>query len=187
MTGLDLAKNSLQLGECKVFSERLECSTEELETLAREKISDGIFVAWQVQSIVWGKFDGEKFLLKDNLPPHFEDWLEFRLFNEREELHLKWAGKNFVGRYVRDNDDCGEEKFFVDSFARFWGECATSADGWTTLLDAPRKISMVIPCADGGKFYGLTTRNYIGNDEATGLSGYVDYRFVKIDSAWDGD
>ena len=47
---------------------------------------------------------------------------------------------------------------------------------------------MMIPSDDKGKkFYGLTTRNYIDSDKATGLSGYVDYRFVALESAQDGD
>ena len=187
MSGLDLAKRvGLELCRGKKFSESVECAPHELEKILREKFSEshGTFVAWQVQNIVWGKFDGDKLLLKDDASPNFDDWLECRVFNEREELHIKRAGEKFFGRYVRDGS--GAETYYVDSFARLWGE--RSADGWLTLVDAARKISMTIPCDDGGKkFYGLTTRNYIGSDAATGLSGYVDYRFVAIESAWDGD
>ena len=187
MSGLDLAKNvGLKLGECKTFSERIECTQTELEKILREKISDGIFIAWQIQNIIWGKFDGEKLLLKENLPPNVDDILECRVFNRYEEIHLKRAGKNFVGRYMRD--ELGEGNFYVDSFARLWGECTNSADGWITLLDKPRKISMELPCdSSDKKFFGLLTRNYIASDQTTGLSGYVDYRFVAIESAWDGD
>jgi len=86
-------------------------------------------------------------------------------------------------------DDDGDDDFYVDSFSRLWGERTNSAGDWITLTDKPRKISMTLPCTfDDKKFYGLTTRNYIGSDEATGLSGYVDYRFVAIEPAdWDGD
>ena len=187
MSGFDLAKRiGLTLGECKKFSEAIECPLQGLEKILREKFSSGLFAAWQIQNVVWGKFDGEKLLLKENLPPKIDDWLECRFFNEREELHLKRDGKILRGRYVRD--EAGTGNFYVDSFARLWGENSSASDGRITLLDAPRKISMDIPCEDGGKkFYGLTTRNYIDSDEATGLSGYVDYRFVAIESAWDGD
>lgn len=189
MSGLDLAKNNLQLKKCNSLFKRLECSSAELAKLLHENFqgTDGIFVAWQIQSIIFGKFDGEKILLSDNLSPNFDDILEFRLFNRREELHLKRVGKIFIGRYVRDDEEAGVENFYVDSFARLWGESTDTADGWTTLLDAPRKISMKIPCDGGKKFYGLTTRNYICSDKTTGLSGYIDYRFVAIESAWDGD
>ena len=186
MTGLDLAKNDLQLRECKKISAQITCSAQELEKILQEKFSSGIFIAWQVQNIIWGKFDGEKLLLKENFPPNFDDWLECRVFNDSAEIHLKRTGNNFSGRYVRDENGTGD--FYVDSFARFWGENTSAADGWITLTDAPRKISMKIPCADGDKkFYGLTTRNYIDSDAATGLSGYVDYRFVAIDSVKGGD
>ena len=182
MSGLDLAKRvGLKPGECKTFSERIECSAAELEQILREKFSDGIFVAWQIQCIVWGKIGGENFL------PNVEDLLEIRLFNRREEIHLKRTGDKFSGRHVRDEDGTGT--FYADSFSRLWGKNVSSANGRIILRDEPRKLSMKIPCEDDGKkFYGLTTRNYIGSDEATGLSGYVDYRFVAIESAdWDGD
>lgn len=191
MGGLSLSKKiGLILDEGKTKFERGKnfSSAAELETFLCENFSDGIFVAWQIQSIVWGKFDGEKLFLKDNRQINFDDWLECRIFNQRRELHLKRAGKDFVGRYVCDEE--GEKVFYVDSFARFWGECIPKTDdGWITLRDKPRKIFMEIPYKDyNKKFYGLMTRNYIGSDEATGLSGYVDYRFVSIESAdWDGD
>ena len=190
MSGLDLSKKiGLSLEEGTTFFERgkIFSSAEDVEAFLREKFSDGIFVAWQIQNIVWGKFDGEKIWLKDNRRLNFDDWLECRIFNPRAELHLKRVGQNLIGRYVCDSE--GEKIFYVDSFSRLWGKCSATADSWITLLDKPRKISMEIPCADGGKnFYGLMTRNYIGSDEATGLSGYVDYRFVAIEPAdWDGD
>lgn len=190
MSGLDLAKDDLRLCTGKKFSEQVKCSSVELEKILREKFSEahGTFVAWQIQSIVWGTFDGEKLLLKDDVAPNFDDWLELRIFNRHEEIHLKRAGQNFIGRYVRDG--AVEETFYVDSFARLWGELKSNSEAWITLRDEQRKLSMTIPyaCDDGGKkYYGLLTRNYIGSDEATGLSGYVDYRFVAIESAWDGD
>ena len=182
MIGLDLAKKNLQLRECRTFSERVERSPQELEKFLGEKFFRANFVAWQVQSVIWGKFDGEKFLHAENL----DDWLECRIFDESAELHLKRDGKIFSGRYIRDEE--GDGDFYVDSFARLWGEYSSAADGMITLRDAQRKLSMTIPCDDDGKkFYGLKTRNYIGSDDDTGLSGYVDYRFVAIESAWDGD
>jgi len=106
MSGLDLAKK-LGLQSCagKVHSKSVEfSSTEALEKFLHEKFSQAIFVVWQVQSIIWGKLDGEKLLLKDNQPPNFDDWLECRIFNRQAELHLKRAGQNFVGRYICDVD-----------------------------------------------------------------------------------
>ena len=187
MSGLDLAKRvGLKLGECETFSERVECSSAELEETLRKKFSQGIFVAWQIQRIVWGTFDGKKLLLKENSSPNFDDWLECRIFNANEEIHLRRFGDKFIGRYVHD-DLNGAGNFYVDSFARLWGEEISSENGWTKLEDASRKISMTIPAIGGEKLYGLTTRNYIADDDETGLSGYVDYRFVATESAWDGD
>ena len=185
MRGLALAKNNLRLRECQTFSEEFKCPLRELEENLRGKISSGIFAAWQIQSVVWGKFDGEKLLLRGDCPPNIDDWLECRIFNESEEIHLKRDGEIMRGRYIRDTAGTGTD--YVDSFARLWGERVDYADGWITLRDDGRKISMEIPCDFDAKKCGLTTRNYIGSDDDTGLSGYVDYRFVAIDSAWDGD
>ena len=188
MSGLELARKvGLKLAECNVFSEPIECLATQLEKILRGKMPDGIVVAWQVQSVIWGKFDGEKILLKDNSAPNVDDWLECRIFNRNEEIHLKRSGNDFVGRFIRDTTGTGT--FYVDSFARLWGKYTTSTNDWITLSDKPRKISMTLPHTDDAKnFYGLLTRNYIGSDEATGLSGYVDYRFVAIESAdWEGD
>ncbi|MBR6712734.1 MAG: TIGR03984 family CRISPR-associated protein [Selenomonadaceae bacterium] len=189
MSGLDLAKKvGFDLCECKTSSEQINRPARELAQVLLETFKErgGVFVAWQMQNIVWGKFDGGRLVLKDNLAPNVDDWLECRLFNEQEELHLKRDGENFIGRYV--HDEAGAGTAYVDSFARLWGERVAFADGWIRLLDAPRKISMELPCDDcDKKFYGLKTRNYIGSDKDTGLSGYIDYRFVAIESAWDGD
>ena len=189
MSGLNLAKKiGFKMCECKTSSEQINRQSQELDKILLEKFKDGrgVFVAWQIQNIIWGKFDGGRLLLKDNLAPNVDDWLECRFFNKQEELHLKRDGNTLRGRYVRD--EAGKGTSYIDSFARLWGEHSSSSDGWITLIDAPRKISMELPCDDGNKkFYGLITRNYIGSDEATGLSGYVDYRFVAIESAWDGD
>lgn len=190
MSGLDLSKKfGLSLAEGKTIFERGKnfSSAKDLEMFLREKFSNGTFVAWQIQNIVWGKFDGEKLLLKDNHRPYFDDWLECRIFNRYAELHLKRSGQDFIGQYICDTE--GEKIFYVDSFSRFWGECTATADGWITLQDKMRKIFIEIPCDDCGKnFYGLLTRNYIGSDEETGLSGYTDYRFVAIEPAdWSGD
>lgn len=188
MSDLDLARKvGLQLGECNAFSEPIDCLSTELEQILHGKISNSLVVAWQVQSIVWGTFEGDKILFKENIAPNIDDWLECRIFNKREEIHIKRTGNNFVGRLIRDT--AGNGTFYVDSFSRLWGECTVATDDWITLTDKPRKISMTLPYINAcKKFYGLTTRNYIGTDSATGLSGYVDYRFVAIESAdWDGD
>ena len=187
MNGLKSAeKTGLQLSECEIIFERVTCENtlSDVEKILHDKFknSRAVFVAWQVQSIVWGKYENGKLLLRGGVEPATENWLECRIFNDDEELHLKFDGKNFVGRYVADTEGVG--KFYTDSFSRFWGEKISSADGYINLLDRSRKLYMEIPCAENNfKWYGLLTRNYIDSDETTGLSGYTDYRFVAIEPA----
>lgn len=185
MSGLEIAKKvGLEINECKSTFEKISCelSLSAVEKILTEKFhqSDGIFVAWQIQNIVFGKMENGKLKLKNGLPK-VENFLECRIFNEIEELHLKNISGELRGRYVCDG--IGEENFFADSFARFWGKFKTSENGFVKLVDSERKLCLEIPTAEQAEYYGLLTRNYIGSDEETGLSGYVDYRFLKIEGA----
>lgn len=184
MSGLDLARQiGLELRTGKNICEQpVTCEFDGVEKILREKFGgdSATLVAWQIQNIVWGKFDGEKISSRGELTPEY--WLECRIFNADAELHLKRVGNILRGRFIEDGT--GEDNFYVDSFARLWGENFGAADGYVKLLDSRRKLYMEFPCENSGaKRYGLLTRNYIGSDKDTGLSGYVDYRFVSIEPA----
>ena len=190
MSGLKLAKTvGLQLHEGKIICERVNCgcTLSDVEKILAEKFKDSraVFIAWQNQSVVWGTYEGGKLYLRDKTSPKPENWLECRIFNAAEEIHLKRSENIFSGRYIRDVEGTG--KFYVDSFARLWGGCDkkfSAADGYINLLDRGRKLYMEIPCEkSGAQYYGLLTRNYIDSDEDTGLSGYTDCRFVAIEPA----
>lgn len=187
MSGLKLAKTvGLQLNEGKIIRERVNCACtlNDVEKILAEKFNDSraVFVAWQIQSVVWGTCEGGKIYLRDKTSPKPENWLECRIFNADEEIHLKRRENDLIGRYIKDVE--GEGKFYVDSFARLWGERFNAADGYINLLDRGRKLYMEIPCdKDGAKYYGLLTRNYIDSDGNTGLSGYTDCRFMAIEPA----
>ena len=189
MRGLELAKKtSLEICECEIVSNTATCeiSLQAIENLVAEKFLDSraVFVTWQLQNIFWGTYADKKISARAEINPEY--WIEFRIFNETEELHLKRIENKFVGRYVRENFD-GVGNFFADSFSRFWGENFSVAGDYVTLLDRQRKLHMEIPCAEKNfKWYGLLTRNYISSDERTGLSGYSDYRFVAIEPAGGG-
>lgn len=187
MNGLQLAKNiGLEICQCSAEIENVTCeiSLNGVETLLQKfENQRANFVAWQIQNIIWGKFDGEKLFSTAEIEPQY--WLECRIFNEIAELHLKRIENKFVGRYVKDTKGAGN--FYVDSFSRFWGENSGAADGFIKLLDKQRKLFMEIPCdKNNAKWYGLLTRNYISSGEETGLSGYIDYRFVAIEPAEEG-
>lgn len=188
MSGLKLAKKiGFQLCECKNILERVTCeiSLSDIEKILAQNFKNprAVFVAWQIQNIVWGNYDGKKLSARSEITP--EHWLECRIFNAAEELHLKRLENKFSGRYISETDGAGN--FYVDSFSRFWGENTGAADGFIKLLDRQRKLYMEIPCENkNAAWYGLLTRNYISSDENTGLSGYSDYRFVAIEPAEEG-
>lgn len=154
---------------------------EKLETLGMKEAN---VVVWQVHGITWGRWQNGSFKLAGDAAKKCSLWLELRVFNEEEELHLKKSGDMWLGRWRKDG--AGEATEYVDSISRFWGERVEAADapeGYMKLEDAARKLKQILPQAEEhAKYYGLVTRSYIGY-EATGQAGYADYRYVRIAAA----
>ena len=154
---------------------------EKLETLGMKEAN---VVVWQVHGIVWGCWQNGSLKLAGDAAKKCSLWLELRVFNEEEELHLKKSGDLWLGRWRKDG--AGEATEYVDSISRFWGEMVEAADlpeGYMKLEDAARKLKQILPQAEEhAKYYGLVTRSYIGY-EATGQAGYADYRYVRIAAA----
>ena len=154
---------------------------EKLETLGMKEAN---VVVWQVHGITWGRWQNGSLKLAGDVAKNCSLWLELRVFNEEEELHLKRSGDLWLGRWRKDG--AGEATEYVDSISRFWGERVEAADapeGYMKLEDAARKLKQILPQAEEhAKYYGLVTRSYIGY-EATGQAGYADYRYVRIAAA----
>ena len=170
-------------------SERLAVSLARKEAALCEKIEtlgmkEANVVVWQVHGIVWGCWQNGSLKLAGDAAKKCSLWLELRVFNEEEELHLKKSGDLWLGRWRKDG--AGEATEYVDSISRFWGEMVEAADlpeGYMKLEDAARKLKQILPQAEEhAKYYGLVTRSYIGY-EATGQAGYADYRYVRIAAA----
>ena len=170
-------------------SERLAVSLARKEAARCEKIEtlgmkEANVVVWQVHGIVWGCWQNGSLKLAGDVAKNCSLWLELRVFNEEEELHLKKSGDLWLGRWRKDG--VGEATEYVDSISRFWGEMVEAADlpeGYMKLEDAARKLKQILPQAEErAKYYGLVTRSYIGY-EATGQAGYADYRYVRIAAA----
>ena len=170
-------------------SERLAVSLERNETALCEKLEtlgmkEANVVVWQVHGITWGRWQNGSLKLAGDAAKKCSLWLELRVFNEEEELHLKKSGDLWLGRWRKDG--AGEATEYVDSISRFWGEMVEAADlpeGYMKLEDAARKLKQILPQAEEhAKYYGLVTRSYIGY-EATGQAGYADYRYVRIAAA----
>lgn len=170
-------------------SERLAVSLARKEAALCEKLEvlgmkEANVVVWQVHGIVWGCWQNGSLKLAGDAAKKCSLWLELRVFNEEEELHLKKSGDLWLGRWRKDG--AGEATEYVDSISRFWGERVEAADapeGYMKLEDAARKLKQILPQAEErAKYYGLVTRSYIGY-EATGQAGYADYRYVRIAAA----
>ena len=168
-------------------SERLAVSLARKEAALCEKIEtlgmkEANVVVWQVHGITWGRWQNGSLKLAGDAAKKCSLWLELRVFNEEEELHLKKSGDLWLWR----KDGVGEATEYVDSISRFWGEMVEAADlpeGYMKLEDAARKLKQILPQAEErAKYYGLVTRSYLGY-EATGQAGYADYRYVRIAAA----
>lgn len=188
--GFTLAKQGLAIVHGRhVWSSVLAGGTmDALEEAASTWLKDPAdVILWQMQRIVWGTWDGSAFrFAADDVAA--EDILELRIFHRTGELHLRREDDLFLGRYVQDVEEGGDGEAgdYIDSFSRLWGKKVDAADGYVLLQDADRKLAMRVPYpgdAAQADRYGLTTRNYIAFDEATGLAGYSDDRFVAIEPA----
>ena len=185
MMGQEQEKKSLDVQELQCHREMVTIEASEASLLAclRQYFPEhGSLMIWAMQTVTAGIWDGKDLTLADD-DVKAADVLELRLFNPDSELHLKRVDDTFVGRYVRDSQGAGTQ--VVDSFSRLWGEQQplASSDGFLRLLDAPRKLTLTVPCVDfigTDRYLGLTTRNYIGYEKETGLAGYADMRFVSI-------
>ena len=155
------------------------------EKLAELGMKEASVVLWQVHGITWGRWLDGALHLAGETAKKPALWLELRVFNEEEELHLKKSGDSWRGRWRRDG--AGETTEYIDSIARFWGKRVESAadvpEGYMKLEDTARKLTQTLPkVEESATYYGLVTRSYIGY-EATGQAGYVDYRYVRIAAA----
>ena len=90
---------------------------EKLEELG---VKEADVVVWQVQGIAWGRWKDGALRLAGDAAKKCALWLELRIFNEEEELHLKKSGGQWIGR--RRKDGAGEMVEYIDSISRFWGE-----------------------------------------------------------------
>ncbi len=176
----------IQTSKCTFLDCECQSTLESLMNLIRELLhGEANIVVWQMQSIVWGKWKDNQIIWTDDEKIFEKGWIEIRIFNENEEVHLYKDGNGLKGRYRSDTgeNDCE----YVDSFARFWGSNEDSAgkckEGFVCLEDKARKLKLEIPVTEAGeKWYGLLTRNYVEYNSINGQAGYTDFRFVAIAS-----
>lgn len=146
---------------------------------------DSMIVIWAVNEVAWGTYQSGTCLFSNtDIADMTSYWLEMRIFNDCEELHLiRKDDTTFSYRYITDT--AGENVSAVDSTSRLMGENSgnyvniQSKRGFTTLVDTGRKLTQIIPIETTSQYCYLTTRNYIGylhNHQAS----YVDYRYVAI-------
>ena len=166
------------------IKKRITCNDIELMNVLREKFTEpGTVVVWQKQSLLWDKWDGSDFVINKDETIKPEDILELRLFNENAELRLVRQGKGFTGRIIRD--DGQGWRLYIDTVSRMWGQKEGNADeqGFVTLKDTGRSLQMKVPAPMiNSEYYGLKTRNYVGEVGDMGQLGYSDYRFVAIEA-----
>ena len=154
------------------------------EALRTHMKEDALLIVWQFHRIVWGRWQAGAIHLADDGALDASLIGEMRAFNETEELHLVKKRGKFRGRYIFDKDGEGTEA--VDSAAPLWGERTTCADGYVTLADAGRGLSLTVPAEEEAKRFALVTRCYIGYDPETQQAGYEDMRYKAVVSLEEG-
>lgn len=184
---LELTKK-LIINFCTSQTAKIDIARTEADLCSEYKkhsLTDATIVIWQINKIVWGTINaGEIKLIGDEtLCP--ELWQEIRIFNEAAEIHLVNKDNRLIGRLRCDSTGEGSE--YVDTLSRFWGKIDSCADT-IVLTDKNRKLTLELPYPKNidqppKEYLGLITRSYIGCNEKTAQSGYIDYRYVKISNA----
>ena len=184
---IKLALGPLQVQKCCQRKEEvsLPLKAEAVAAFLQEHgVRQAAVVIWQLDKILWGKWEKGQILLAGGQSARPELWLELRVFNETAELHLTGNEGTMQGRFLQEVAENGEPCEYVDSLARLWGEAAGEEEGWLLLEDKDRKLRQQVPApCEKARFYGLVTRNYIGINQRTAQAGYEDYRYVKICAA----
>ena len=180
--GIENALNGLVYERGHSHCEIFFIEDKDITKIVNEKFNtQSIVVIWKMNGISWKIYRPPK---TENVIKELTEGLEARIFNETAEIFFQREKNGFRGRFVKDG--VGEPVKFVDSFSRFFGKKESIDGEFVKLVDRERKIFLSIPFfqnAEDVNYLGLTTRNYIGVEKNTGLSGYVDYRFLSVDSA----
>ena len=177
-----LRQLAAQKENATVINTRISCPVREVKTVLQQKFpAPGTLVLWLKHNILWGKWTGSDWHFPEEEEPDEEDVMELRLFNAEAEAHLLSKHGSFVGRLAKD--DGSGWRLYTDTVSRLWGEKAEiCADGFIRLKDEGRRLEMKIPFnMANAKYYGLKTRNYIGEIGDMGQLGYVDYRFLSLE------
>lgn len=185
MSATELVTNTLEINHTNHMKK--EVSGTSLIALMQEYLPEpGTLVLWQYQNILFGRWDGKELTLSDGSALVDEDVLEARLFNANKELHVIRRNGAYTG-YLLD-DTQGAEQDYVDSASRLWGQrLGAIHDGFVTLKDTKRFLTLTVPVTAESESYALVTRNYVTADETTGQAGYSDYRYVAIEAVEGGE
>lgn len=120
---------------------------------------------------------------------------ELAVFNQYQELRLRYVQNRFCGRYCADEDDGGSETYFMDEVQKLWGNVELEEDGYC-LLTSFRGSRLWVPVISDGpgriqKQVGIKVRTYMDfllASERKGLFLKKDERFLGICPwPWKGD
>lgn len=143
---------------------------------------DGPFklVAYFYNAVRFGRIMDGKLFFSDASGIDLDDLLELRIFSENAEHLLKRGGAAFDVRVIIDGSAEGPSVEYVDSTANIFGDCVGVADGYASLREEGRKISLTVPVDEEAAHYAIKTRAYISYDKDTMQAGFGCYRFLDI-------
>lgn len=141
-------------------------------------------VVWMHHKVIWGLWDGKQLVIPDNESIHKDCIVEFRVFNQEQEVRGYNIGSCWEVRKIVDSSrtDKGKEQEYIDSIAPFFGDISERInDTFSKCSDKGRKIHQIIPFVNQKKGrIGLATRNYLGYSDRTGQVSYTVSRYLDI-------
>ena len=127
------------------YEKQMVHDTKDLQTLLQSYVTaDANVVLWQYNAIRWGRWMDGRLQMADGNAVSEDILLEVRAFNRDEELHVYRRDHAYTGRYIRDQG--GTSSTYIDSVSRLWGEKVATQQGYVTLKDAQRFLTMTVSC-----------------------------------------
>lgn len=158
--------------------------TPDILSYCKEFEQRAFVVVWMHHKVIWGLWTGNQLEILENESIHEEYMLEFRVFNQQQEIRACNTGSFWEVRKITDSSttDEGKAQEYIDSITPFLGDISECInDTFSKCSDKGRKIHQIIPFVNQKKGrIGLVTRNYLGYFDSTGQVSYTVSRYLDI-------
>ena len=131
-------------------------------------------LAFALDGLFWGRFDGEKWIKKsDSAEWDEQNVQEVRIFGENGEVHLWRSGEGWLGRKIIDG--AGDDfKEMIDDQQILWGDTVEKHEnGFTLLADGQQGLRHWLPLEISESqlpHLRLSVHHYLANEDVARIA-----------------